>query len=80
MLINPRAVEANGAITASKRAAYLKINCQAGVIVGVVVALMGMNKSPSNNPKGSIAAPTMADLDICLFCGSFFGDNGILIS
>ena len=59
-------VAANGAITASSSAAYLRITCQAGVAGGKVEVLIGMSRSTSKNPKGRIAVPTIANLEIRL--------------
>lgn len=80
MLINPKAVVANGEITAIASAKYLRIDCQKGVVVGVEDVLIGMNNSTSKNPKGRTAAPTIANLENCLPLGSFFERNELFIS
>ena len=78
--MNPNAVEANGAITASSSAKYLRIICHVGAAAGVEEVEIGKKNSTSRNPKGRTAVPTIANREIRLSWGSSIGGNEVLIS
>ena len=63
----PSAVDAKGAIILTGSSVNLSTFCHNVADVAEVLVLTGMNKKTKKNPKGSIIAPIIENLDIRLF-------------